>query len=107
MRHMPKDLPPRSMRRNVAQAQTAAPSEDERIGAGEARLETPVATDRQRGTGGQEIARRSAQDRRRLRGCTSAERRQRRLGPLEYTLLALIGLSVAITIAIAILDPSG
>jgi hypothetical protein len=30
----------------------------------------------------------------------------RRLGPLEYALIALIGLSVGITIAMALINPS-
>jgi hypothetical protein len=32
---------------------------------------------------------------------------RRRLGPLEYMLLALIALGVAITIAMAVIDPAG
>ncbi len=37
----------------------------------------------------------------------SGRPRRRRLGPLEYMLLALIALGVAITIAMAVIDPSG
>lgn len=37
---------------------------------------------------------------------SSAERTRRRLGPLEYTLLALIAFGIGITIAMAILNPS-
>ncbi len=40
------------------------------------------------------------------RGRSSAELTRRRLGPLEYTLLALIALGIGITIAMAILNPS-
>jgi hypothetical protein len=41
-----------------------------------------------------------------FRGGSSAERTRRRLGPLEYALLALIALGIGITIAMAILNPS-
>jgi hypothetical protein len=37
----------------------------------------------------------------------SADHKVGRLGPLEYTLLGLITLGIAITIAMAILNPSG
>ena len=41
------------------------------------------------------------------RGGSAARERLRRLGPLEYMLLALIALGIAITITMAILNPSG
>jgi hypothetical protein len=41
-----------------------------------------------------------------LRG-RSSRRRPRRLGPLDYAILALIVLGIAITIVMALLDPSG
>jgi hypothetical protein len=42
-----------------------------------------------------------------LRGSSSARKKARRLGPLEYWLLALIALGIAITVAMAIANPSG
>ena len=53
-----------------------------------------------------EVAHKRRRDRVRRRH-TAARRSMRRLGPLEYTLLALIALGIAITIVMAILDPSG
>ena len=42
-----------------------------------------------------------------LPGDAPAERTQQRLGPLEYALLALIVVGVGITLAVAILNPTG
>ena len=40
-------------------------------------------------------------------GGRSARHNEGRLGPFEYTLLALIALGIGITVAMAILNPSG
>jgi hypothetical protein len=43
----------------------------------------------------------------RLRRASANSKPARRAGPLEYVLLALIVVGVAITLAMAIIDPSG
>lgn len=43
----------------------------------------------------------------RRRRASPARQLSRRLGPLEYTLLALIVLGIVITVTMAVLDPSG
>jgi len=55
-----------------------------------------------------DVAREKGRDhgRRRRRGAP-ARQRSRRLGPFEYTLLALIALGILVTITMAVLNPSG
>ncbi len=55
-----------------------------------------------------DVAREKGRDhgRRRRRGAP-ARQRSRRLGPVEYTLLALIALGIVVTITMAVLNPSG
>jgi len=53
-----------------------------------------------------EFASRRQPARRWLRRRASGSRLARRLGWLEYALLALIGLGIAITIVMALVDPS-
>jgi hypothetical protein len=48
---------------------------------------------------------RSGNPRRRLARFFADRKAERRLGPLEYVLLALIGLGIGITIAMAVIDP--
>ena len=68
---------------------------------------SPSAADHLYRTGAHEGARKPDSDRTQ-RGSRSSERHKlRRLGSLEYALLTLIICSVAVTIAMAILDPSG
>jgi hypothetical protein len=56
--------------------------------------------------GGYRLARKRHRGGKRPRVASSAFNTARRLGPLEYGLLATIALAVAITIAMAILNPS-
>lgn len=57
--------------------------------------------------GENEVAARRHRHATRQRGQTRPRQKARRLGPIEYTLLALIVLAIVVVIAMAIINPSG
>lgn len=67
----------------------------------------PSAADHLYRTGAREVARRPDSHRTRGGGRSSERHKLCRLGSLEYALLAVIIFSVAVTIAMAIFNPSG
>jgi hypothetical protein len=96
----------RSTARHAPDATTEVGHRDRRRAA-DAGTPAAAAIDR-KAQGGEEQGRRWARIRLRRRGLSSANQTTaRRLGSLEYLLLALIVIGVAITIAMAIVDPSG
>jgi hypothetical protein len=102
-----KDRPLPVLLRRVPRHETNPDGHTGGPGAGNAQPATAAAPDR-RGQGDTEEHR----GRRHEGGLgradpASAHTPWRRLGPLEYTLLAVIALALAITIAMAVIDPSG
>ncbi|MGH2894321.1 MAG: hypothetical protein ACRDPM_13815 [Solirubrobacteraceae bacterium] len=77
------------------------------MGAGDAQADRAAAADR-RDRGDAEERRGGRHDRGRRRSDPASDQTaKRRLGPPEYMLLAVIAVAIAITIAMAVIDPSG
>ncbi len=105
MRPKRKDLLRQSTAAVGARHETNTPRRSGRLRGDDNQLDARTPTDRGHKAEVEEHARRRGREWR--LGRSSVERTRRRLGPLEYTLLALIALGIAITIVMAIIDPSG
>ena len=102
----PNDRSFEPTRRGVADRETDAGGEIHSTrGDGVEPLTTAAGGDIRR-TGRYDGTREQVRDHGRRRGSSPTRRQSRRLGPLEYMLLALIVLGIAVTIAMAILNPS-
>lgn len=107
MRTDPNDQPLQSESSGVDVNEVNASREANQSRANDTESRSATGAEIQHQTGIEEFKRRFHRDRAWLPGRSSSERVGRRLGAMEYTLLALIALSIAITIVMAILDPSG
>jgi hypothetical protein len=105
MRTDPNDQPLQSESSSVDMNEVNASRETIRSRGNDTEPRSTAATDIQHETGIEEIKRRP--HRAWLPRRSSSERVVRRLGAPEYTLIALIAFGIAITIVMAILDPSG